>query len=78
MIIGIPTEIKPNENRVALVPGGGEGLVHDKHQVLVESGAGVGSGFPDELYTEVGCEIVGTAEEVWARARNDNEGERAN
>ena len=45
MLLGVPKEIKTNENRVALVPAGTEALVAAGHQVLVEQGAGVGSGF---------------------------------
>src|SRR5438128_130127 len=68
MIIGVPKEIKANENRVALVPGGAEALVHSGHTVLVEKGAGIGSGFDDATYTATGVEIVATAAEVWQRA----------
>jgi alanine dehydrogenase len=65
MIIGVPKEIKTNENRVALVPGGAESLVMAGHTVLVEHGAGVGSGFEDSDYTDTGVRIVDTAAEVW-------------
>src|SRR5262245_61433548 len=68
MIIGVPKEIKANENRVALVPGGAEALVHAGHTVLIEHNAGVGSGFEDSAYTTFGAQIVGTAAEVWKRA----------
>lgn len=68
MLIGVPKEIKTNENRVALVPAGAETLVARGHQVVVERSAGVGSGFPDDLYVAAGAEIVDTPEEVWARA----------
>lgn len=68
MIVGVPQEIKTAENRVALVPAGAESLVGDGHTVLVEQGAGVGSGFPDEAYTAVGAQIIGKAEEIWKRA----------
>jgi len=68
MLIGVPTEIKTNENRVALVPAGVETFADRGHSVIVESGAGVGSGFPDELYAEAGAELVDSAPEVWARA----------
>ncbi|NIW36518.1 MAG: alanine dehydrogenase, partial [Gemmatimonadetes bacterium] len=50
MIVGVPKEIKANENRVALVPAGAETLVSHGHDVLVETGAGKGSGFADEAY----------------------------
>jgi alanine dehydrogenase len=68
MIIGVPKEIKTNENRIALVPAGAEAFAAAGHSVLVEQSAGIGSGFPDEAYTAVGAEIVGTADEVWKRA----------
>ncbi len=68
MIIGVPKEIKTNENRIALVPAGSEAFVHAGHTVLVEKGAGVGSGFTDEQYVSTGAEIVETADEVWQRA----------
>ena len=58
MIIGVPREIKTAENRVALVPAGVEALVGDGHTVLVEAGAGIGSGFGDETYRAVGGTLV--------------------
>jgi len=68
MIIGVPKEIKTNENRVALVPGGAEALVRAGHAVLVERSAGEGSGFEDADYVNGGAEIVDAVDEVWARA----------
>lgn len=68
MIVGVPKEIKTAENRVALVPAGAESLVGDGHTVLVERGAGVGSGFADDAYTAAGAAIAGSADEIWARA----------
>ena len=68
MLLGVPKEIKTNENRVALVPAGTEALVAAGHQVLVEQGAGVGSGFTDDAYVAAGASILPTADEVWARA----------
>ena len=68
MIIGVPKEIKTNENRIALVPGGAEALVNAGHTVLIERNAGAGSGFDDSLYTNFGAQIVDTAAEVWKRA----------
>ncbi len=68
MLIGVPKEIKTNENRIALVPAGAEILIREGHEVVVEKGAGEGSGFPDELYTDVGATILDSAEEVWAKA----------
>lgn len=58
MIVGVLKEIKPNENRVALTPAGAAALVVGGHQVLIESEAGTGSGFPDQAYQRVGAEIV--------------------
>ena len=68
MLIGVPKEIKTNENRIALVPAGAEALTGAGHSVLIEQGAGLGSGFPDAAYDAVGATIVPTAEEVWQRA----------
>lgn len=68
MKIGIPKEIKTNENRISLVPAGAEALVTAGHQVLVEQGAGIGSGFTDEQYTAVGGGIAPDADAVWANA----------
>ncbi|MGD0228946.1 MAG: alanine dehydrogenase [Syntrophorhabdales bacterium] len=58
MIIGVPREIKVEEKRVALVPGGAEALVARGHRVLIEAGAGLGSGFEDEEYVRANAEIV--------------------
>jgi len=68
MIIGVPKEIKNNENRIALTPGGAHMLISAGHQVIVERGAGVGSGFTDDDYAHEGAAIASTAEEVWSRA----------
>ncbi|MGH7653520.1 MAG: alanine dehydrogenase [Gemmatimonadaceae bacterium] len=68
MKIGIPKEIKTNENRVSLVPAGAESLVAAGHSVLVETGAGMGSGFTDEQYTAVGAKIAPNADATWADA----------
>ncbi|HEX4561574.1 MAG TPA: alanine dehydrogenase, partial [Gemmatimonadales bacterium] len=68
MIVGVPKEIKTNENRVALVPAGAEALVADGHTVLVEQGAGLGSGFSDDAYKAVGAQIVSAVADVWAKA----------
>ncbi|MBW8763715.1 MAG: alanine dehydrogenase [Microbacterium sp.] len=65
MKIAVPTEVKNNENRVALTPAGADRLVHEGHRVLVQSGAGLGSGIADDDYRAVGAEIVATADEVW-------------
>jgi alanine dehydrogenase len=68
MIVGVPKEIKPSESRVALVPAGVEALVGDGHTVVLERGAGLGSGFGDEAYERVGATLTSSAPDVWARA----------
>ncbi|MFC4808420.1 alanine dehydrogenase [Paenibacillus sp. GCM10023250] len=68
MIIGVPKEIKASEYRVALTPAGAAMLKAAGHEVLVQSGAGAGSSFPDEAYEAEGAAIVAEAKEVWARA----------
>ena len=68
MILGIPKEIKANENRVALVPSGVEVMVADGHSVLVEASAGQGSGFADEVYAAAGATMTAGADEVWEKA----------
>ncbi|MDK1029877.1 MAG: alanine dehydrogenase [Anaerolineae bacterium] len=68
MIIGIPKEIKDNEYRVALTPGGAEAFIMAGHQVSVQVSAGEGSGFADAEYTAAGAEVVPSAAEVWERA----------
>ncbi|HXF95266.1 MAG TPA: alanine dehydrogenase [Gemmatimonadales bacterium] len=68
MIVGVPKEIKTAEHRVALVPAGAEALVADGHTVLVEQGAGTGSGFGDEAYRAAGARLAATAAEVWDQA----------
>ncbi|WP_027893675.1 alanine dehydrogenase [Calidithermus chliarophilus] len=65
MVIGVPKEIKTLENRVALTPGGVESLVRRGHKVLVQQGAGVGSGLSDAEYEAAGAQMV-SAEEAWA------------
>lgn len=65
MIIGVPKEIKANENRVSATPADISDLVQNGHEVLVETGAGEGSGFPDKEYIDAGAEIKETAAEVW-------------
>ncbi len=65
MKIGVPKEIKTNENRIALVPAGAEAFVAAGHTVMIEKGAGEGSGFTDEAYTRVGATIGPDADAVW-------------
>jgi len=67
VIVGVPREIKPGEQRVALTPGGALALSERGHRVLVERSAGTGSGFRDDEYGKVGAALV-SAEEVWSEA----------
>ncbi len=68
MRIGVPKEIKNNENRVAITPAGVATLTAAGHEVYVESGAGTGSGFSDESYAAIGANILAAAADVWATA----------
>lgn len=68
MIIGVPKEIKNNENRVAVTPAGAAAFVKNDHQVYIQKSAGLGSGFADEDYTKVGAQLLDTIEEVYAIA----------
>ncbi|QZT35439.1 alanine dehydrogenase [Caldalkalibacillus thermarum TA2.A1] len=68
MIIGVPKEIKNNENRVALSPAGVQVLVTAGHQVVMETDAGLGSGFTNEQYQQAGAQILHTAQDVWHTA----------
>ncbi|MDI3095350.1 alanine dehydrogenase [Priestia megaterium] len=68
MIIGVPKEIKNNENRVAITPAGVASFVGTGHRVLIENEAGIGSNFTNEDYVKAGAEIVETAANVWAQA----------
>ncbi len=68
MIVGVPKEVKQDEYRVAMVPAGVEELTRAGHTVLIQSGAGSGSGISDEQYTANGAQIVATEDEVWKRA----------
>ena len=67
MIVGVPREIKPGEQRVALTPAGARAFAEAGHRVLVERGAGAGSGIRDEDYAAVGA-ALGAMDEVWQRA----------
>src|SRR6516164_9033651 len=69
MIVGVPREIKLDEYRVAMLPVGAEELTHAGHTVLIESGAGQGSGIADALYQAAGATIVPQAGEIWAEAK---------
>lgn len=66
MLVGVPRETKVDEARVALTPAGAAELVARGHEVVVEAGAGVGSGIPDEAYAAAGARTVATAAEAWA------------
>jgi alanine dehydrogenase len=68
MRVGIPTEIKDNEYRVAITPAGVHELVSRGHEVFVQAGAGVGSSVPDQDYAAAGAKILDSAEEVWGQA----------
>jgi len=68
MVIGVPKEIKEQEQRVALLPSATNQLIRRGHSVLVERNAGIGSGYADEEYVKAGAEIVDQAKEVFARA----------
>ena len=68
MIVGVPKEIKVLEARVALTPAGVREFIKSGHQVLIESGAGLGSAIPDSVFQSEGAEIVSSAADVWQRA----------
>jgi len=68
MIIGVPVEVKQHEYRVAMLPVGVEELTRKGHRVLIQAGAGAGSGILDQDYQANGAEIVATSEEVFERA----------
>ncbi|MCZ0754701.1 alanine dehydrogenase [Anoxybacillus sp. J5B_2022] len=68
MIIGVPKEIKNNENRVAITPAGVMSFVQAGHTVIIEKDAGIGSGFTNEDYASAGAQIIDHAQDVWAQA----------
>lgn len=68
MIVGVPKEIKADENRVALIPSGVGAYVTHGHTVLIEAGAGLGSGIPDAAYRQAGARIVKKVASIWERA----------
>ena len=68
MIVGLPKEIKDNEYRVGLTPAGVRALTDTAHSVIVEQGAGEGSGFDDALYQKAGAQIIASADDVWGQA----------
>ena len=65
MKIGCPTEIKPQEFRVGMTPDAAREAVVHGHQVMIQKGAGLGAGFPDEDYIAAGATIIDTAEEIF-------------
>lgn len=68
MVVGVPREMKVDEYRVAMLPVGVQLLKEDGHTVLIEKGAGLGSGFRDDAYVTAGAELVTSADEIFARA----------
>lgn len=68
MVVGIPKEIKEEENRVAVTPTGVSGFVSRGHKVLIEKGAGAGSGLADRAYESAGATLVDAAKEVWSQS----------
>ena len=68
MIIGVPKEIKTEENRVAVTPTGVAGFVARNHKVLIQKGAGLGSGLTDRAYESAGATMVESAKDVWQQA----------
>ncbi|MDZ4832097.1 MAG: alanine dehydrogenase [Phycisphaerae bacterium] len=68
MIVGVPSEVKADEFRVGMRPVGAEMMTRDGHTLLVQSGAGTGSGFTDAQYRDAGAQVVESAAEVWQRA----------
>jgi alanine dehydrogenase len=65
VIVGVPSEVKDNEYRVALTPEGVRELTHSGHRVLLQNGAGAGSNIPQERFERAGAEVLATASEVW-------------
>ena len=68
MRVGIPTEIKNNEFRVAITPAGVAELVHRGHEVLIQAGAGEGSAISDADFKRAGAQMINSVDEVWAEA----------
>src|SRR5438105_3729638 len=68
MIVGVPKEIKTDEYRVAMIPVGVEELTRAGHRVLIQAGAGQGSGISDEQYADNGAHIVADSEPIWGQA----------
>src|SRR5208283_770202 len=68
MLVGVPKEIKDNEFRVGMTPAAVAELVHHGHRAIVEKGAGVGSGSPDDEYARAGAELADTPGDIFAWA----------
>ena len=68
MIVGVPKEVKLDEYRVGMLPVGAEEMCRAGHQVLIEKGAGLGSGLPDQEYANAGAEIIDSRDDIYARA----------
>src|ERR1700758_3967 len=68
MRVGVPTEIKNNEYRVAITPAGVAELTRRRHDVVIQAGAGEGSAISDSDYKSAAAEIISSAEQVWAQA----------
>ncbi len=69
MRVGVPSEVKNHEYRVALTPAGVHELVGHEHEVFVQRGAGVGSSIPDEDFAAAGAKVLDTAQDVWGTAQ---------
>ena len=68
MIVGVPKEIKNNESRVSIIPSGVEELVASNHTVLIEKNAGLGSGFPNEMYKNYGAQIINSPSQIYQKS----------
>ncbi len=68
MIVGVPKEIKTNENRISMTPGGVELVVSNGHQVIVEDNCGINSGFTNQMYIDAGASIEADVDKLWAQA----------
>ena len=68
MVVGVPREIKSQEHRVGMTPAGVRTLVEDGHRVLVEAGAGTGSGLSDDQYRQAGAKLMADPAEIFAAA----------
>ena len=77
MRVGVPTEVKNHEYRVAITPAGVHELTRHGHDVLVQAGAGIGSSITDDEFTAAGAKIASSQEDVWAGLGADLEGQGA-